>query len=92
MNFLLLAKLMNKVLLTSHVINSYSPAVNFPDLSKRLNRPVGIRIFNSLNQPIARYFSFILPFRKYQSHPVDGIGKYWCGQNVDRIMYMLNEQ
>jgi len=30
MIFLLLAKLMNKVLLTSPVLNSYSPGVNFP--------------------------------------------------------------
>jgi hypothetical protein len=29
MNFLLLAKLMNKVLLTSPLLNSYSPSVNF---------------------------------------------------------------
>jgi hypothetical protein len=30
MIFLLLAKLMNKVLLTSHVLNSYSPGSGFP--------------------------------------------------------------
>jgi hypothetical protein len=45
MNFLLLAKIMNKVLLTSHVLNSYSQGIDFPDLSKRLNGPVGIHIF-----------------------------------------------
>jgi hypothetical protein len=46
MNFLLWAKLMNKVLLTSHVLNSYSPAFRFPELCKRLKRPVGIHFLN----------------------------------------------
>lgn len=49
MIFLLWAKIMNKVLLTSPVLNSYSLTVNFPGLSKRLNDTVGIHVFNSLN-------------------------------------------
>jgi hypothetical protein len=46
MNFLLLAKLMNKVLLTSPILNSLSPVVHFPKPIKRLNKSIGIpRIF-----------------------------------------------
>lgn len=43
MNLLLSAKLMNKVLLTSLILNSYSPDVNFGSLIKRPNNPVGIQ-------------------------------------------------
>ena len=44
MNFLLSAKLMNKVLLTSPVLNSYSQGVYFPGSIKRLNIRLGIRL------------------------------------------------
>jgi hypothetical protein len=44
MNFLLLAKLMNKVLLTSLLFNSLSPAVHFPEPRKRLNKSIGIQV------------------------------------------------
>ena len=91
MNFLLLAKLMNKVLLTSHVLNSYSLVVDFPDLSKRLNRPLGIHFFISLNLLPVQFNQHIFLFCKYQGQPVNRIGEYGCCQNVDRIMYMLNE-
>jgi hypothetical protein len=43
MIFLLLAKLMNKVLLTSLVLNSYCPGVNPPGQLKRLIVALGIR-------------------------------------------------
>ena len=91
MNFLLLAKLMNKVLLTSHVLNSYSPFANFPDLSKRLNRPLGIHLFNSLNLLPAQFNQRIFLICKYKGQPINGIGENGCCQNVDRIMNMLNE-
>jgi len=48
MIFLLLAKLMNKVLLTSPVLNSYPLSVNFR-IYQRLNEPLGIHIIISLN-------------------------------------------
>jgi len=91
MNFLLLAKLMNKVLLTSHVLNSYSPTVYFPDLSKRLNRPVGIHFFNSLGRLSIHLDLHIFFFSKYKGQLINRIGEHGCCQNVDRIMYMLNK-
>ena len=42
MNFLLLAKLMNKVLLTSLVLNSYCHGANTPGYLKRLIEALGI--------------------------------------------------
>jgi hypothetical protein len=42
MIFLLLAKLMNKVLLTSLVLNSYCPGANTPGYLKRLIEALGI--------------------------------------------------
>ncbi len=91
MIFLLLAKLMNKVLLTSLLLNSYClPFV--PEYLERLITALGIRIFTTLTLSHMRNIGFIFNSGNNQCNSVKNISENRSCQYINCIMNMLNKQ
>ena len=91
MIFLLLAKLMNKVLLTSPRLKFLFLQLDFPDHLKRLNKVLGILFLISLTGPSYRKNGSFSIFVNNQGQSVNGICKNRRCQNIYCIMNMLNQ-
>ncbi len=91
MIFLLLAKLMNKVLLTSLLLNSYCLRL-VPGHLERLITVLGILFLITLTASRTGKNGFIFNFSNNQCNSVKGICEDRCCQHIYCVMNMLYKE